>query len=260
MASLRKSKSMVITSTKGGVGKTIFTLNLAGILSTIEKKVLVIDMDLTSGSIALILNKKYNKSIYEMTEDLKNNVFEEFEKYTLKYNKYIDIIACPKDPRDASKIDLRFLDMVIDQASFIYDVILIDTNHNLNPLNLFLMDKVDEIMFVLNNDPLNLKSMRSLIAILNNMDIRNYHVLLNSSNNPYKDYYSMYDIKSIIQANIDYTLSSNFYVENIDNFINDGKIITLNDDMARVYNKDYTTFMTIASDITLKGSDENGKK
>ena len=260
MASLRKSKSMVITSTKGGVGKTIFTLNLAGILSTIEKKVLVIDLDLTGGSIAFILNKKYNKSIYEMTEDLKNNVFADFKKYTLKYNKYIDILACPKDPRDSSKIDLRYLDMVIDQASFIYDVILIDTSHSLDPLNLYLMDKCDDIMFVLNNDPLNLKSMRSLIAILNNMDIKNYHILLNSSNNPYKDYYSLYDIKSIIQANIDYTLSSSFYVENLDSIMMDGQIVTLSENMPRVYNKDYTTLMTIATDITLKGSDTNGKK
>ena len=260
MASLRKSKSVLITSTKGGVGKTTFTLNLAGIYATIEKKVLIIDLDLTGGAVALSLNKPYNKSIYEMSEDLKNNVFEEFDNYTLKYNKYISAIACPKDPRDASKIDIRYIDMIIDQAYFKYDVILIDSNSNIDALNLFLMDKVDEIVFMINNDPLNLKSTRSLIAILNNMKIDNYHVLLNSSNNPYKDYFSLYDIKNIIQANIDYTLSSAFYIEDMDKRVMDGKIITLGDDIARTYNKDYTTLMTMATDFLTKGSDTNGKK
>ena len=260
MASLRKGKTVLITSTKGGTGKSIFALNLAGIYSTIDKKVLLLDLDLTSGILAMSLNKKYNKSIYEMSEDIKNNVFEDFSNYTLKYNKYIDCIPCPKDPRDASKIDLRYIDIIIDQASFIYDVILIDTSHTLNPINLYLMDKVDNILFVINNDPLNLKSTRSMISILNKMNINNYRVLLNSSNNPFKDYFSLYDLKSIIQANIDYTISSSFYIENIDKFIMSGNIVTISSDIARVYNKDYTTFMNIATDYLNQGSDNNGKK
>ena len=260
MASLRKGKTVLITSTKGGTGKTTFAINLAGIYSTIEKKVLLLDLDLTSGVIAMYLNKKYNKSIYEMSEDIKNNVFDDFSNYTLKYNKYIDCIPSPKDPREASKIDLRYIDIIIDQASFIYDVILIDTSHTLSPINLYLMDKVDNILFVLNNDPLNLKSTRSMIAILNNMGINNYKVLLNQSNNPFKDYFSLYDLKNIIQANIDYTLSSAFYIADIDSNIMAGKIITMSDEVARVYNKDYSSLMNIATDYLNQGSEENGKK
>lgn len=260
MASLRKGKTVLITSTKGGVGKSTFALNLAGIYSTIDKKVLLLDLDLTSGIIAMSLNKKYNKSIYEMSEDIKNNVFENFENYTLKYNKYIDCIPCPKDPRDASKIDLRYIDIIIDQASFIYDVILIDTNHNLSPINLYLMDKVDNILFVVNNDPLNLKSTRSMIAILNNMKIHNYRILLNQSNNPFKDYFSLYDIKNIIQANIDYTLSSAFFIADLDSNIMSGKITTMSSDIARIYNRDYSSLMNIATDYLDQGSDDNGKK
>lgn len=260
MTSLKKSKTVLITSTKGGVGKSTFALNLAGIYSTIEKKVLLLDLDLTSGILAMSLNKPYNKSIYEMAEDIKNNLFSDFENYTLKYNKYIDCIPCPKDPRDASKIDLRYLDIIIDQATFIYDVILIDSNHNLDPLNLFLMDKVDNILFVVNNDPLNLKSTRSMLAILKNIGLDNYKVLLNSSNNPFKNYFSLYDIKNAIQSNIDYTLSSTFYIDGMDKNIMDGKIITLSDNVARLYNRDYTTLMLMATDFIGKEGDSNGKK
>ena len=259
MASLRKGKTVLITSTKGGVGKSTFAINLAGIYSTIEKKVLLLDLDLTSGILAMSLNKKYNKSVYEMTEDIKNNVFNDFSNYVLSYDKYIDCIPSPKDPRDASKIDIRYIDVIIDQASFIYDIILIDTTHTLNPINLYLMDKVDNILFVVNNDPLNLKSTRSMISILNNMGINNYKVLLNQSNNPFKDYFSLYDLKNIIQANIDYTLSSAFYVSDIDNIIMSGKIVSMNSDVPRVYNKDYSSLMNIATDYLSQGGEDNGE-
>lgn len=249
MENLKVSKTICIASTKGGVGKTIFTLNMAGIFASLEKKVLIIDLDLTSGGIAMSLNKPYDKSIYDLTEDIKNNMFDKLDNYTLKYNKYIDCIACPKDPRKASLIDIRYIDLILNKASFTYDIVLIDTNHDLNATNLFTMDYVDKIIFLITNDPLNLKSTKSLLAILNNLNINNYNILLNNSFTPYKNYFSLYDMKNIIKANIDYTLSNAFYINDMDKYIMDGKIVTLESSSARVFNKDYTTMMTIAADI-----------
>lgn len=249
MENLKVSKTICIASTKGGVGKTIFTLNMAGIFASLEKKVLIIDLDLTSGGIAMSLNKPYDKSIYDLTEDIKNNMFDKLDNYTLKYNKYIDCIACPKDPRKASLIDIRYIDLILNKASFTYDIVLIDTNHDLNATNLFTMDYVDKIIFLITNDPLNLKSTKSLLAILNNLNINNYRILLNNSFTPYKNYFSLYDMKNIIKANIDYTLSNAFYINDMDKYIMDGKIVTLESSSARVFNKDYTTMMTIAADI-----------
>jgi MinD-like ATPase involved in chromosome partitioning or flagellar assembly len=150
--------------------------------------------------------------------------------------------------------------MIIDQAGFLYDVILIDSNHDLGPTTLYLMDKVDEILFMINNDPLNLKSTRSVLSILKNLEIDNYKVLLNNSNNPFKDYFSLYDIKKTIQTNIDYTLSSEFFIENIDKIIMAGNIPTLLKDVARVYQKDYATLLTIAADITDKRGENHEEK
>ncbi len=42
-------KSLCLFSGKGGVGKTILTLNLAAIYSQINKHVLIVDLDLSSG-------------------------------------------------------------------------------------------------------------------------------------------------------------------------------------------------------------------
>ena len=61
---INQAKVLTITSVKGGTGKTTNTLNLAGIFSSMKKKVLIIDLDLHTGSIAASMNLKYEKDIY----------------------------------------------------------------------------------------------------------------------------------------------------------------------------------------------------
>ena len=54
-----KGKSLCISSSKGGVGKTFIVTSLAGIFASIEKKVLIIDFDLSGGGIAVSLNAPF---------------------------------------------------------------------------------------------------------------------------------------------------------------------------------------------------------
>ncbi len=255
-----KGKSICIFSSKGGVGKTITTINLAGIFEHLEKKVLLIDLDLSSGGISMALNRPFEKTIFNFVDDVNNNRYEEFKNYTTKYDDFIDILPCPKDPRQCNKIDSKYIDILIDKAESNYDVVLIDTHHVLSEINIVTLDKVDTILFVLSNDPLDLKNMKSLMSIFKDSDITNYKILLNNSRDPYKDYFSIFDIKSIIKANIDYTLSSNFYIKNMDDYVMNGEIITLQNKMASTFNKDYETFMTIALDLLEKDKDKVQKE
>ncbi|MCM1053676.1 MAG: AAA family ATPase [Ruminococcus sp.] len=244
-----KGTSILITSAKGGVGKTLTTLNLAGVYEILEKKVLIIDFDLSGGGIAAALNVKTNKSIYNLVEDVNNNRYSEFKNYVASYDDFIDVLPSPKDPRQASKIDPKYIELILDKAIFNYDIVLIDTNHILNDFNILTMDLVDNLLFIITNDPLDLKNMRSLISILNDIDFNNYKVVLNESIFPFKKYFSLYDIKSIIKANVDYVISKDFYIKNIDSFIMNGKIVTLDSKAPMVFAKDYTTLMQIVTDL-----------
>jgi pilus assembly protein CpaE len=253
----KKGKSISIFSAKGGVGKTITTINLAGIFKTIEKKVLIIDLNLSSGGISIALNRPADKSIYNLVDDYENNRHFDFKNYVTKYDDDIDFLASPKDPRQATKIDSKYLDLIIDKACYNYDIVLIDMNHTLSEINIVTLDKVDNILYLMTNDPMDLKNMKSIISVFRDLDLNNYKVLLNNSVNDYKNYFSLFDMKNIMKANIDYTLSSNFFIKNIDEYIMNGQIITLQKRMPILFAKEYATFMTIAADILKESGDKN---
>ena len=256
---LKKGKSLCFFSAKGGVGKTINLINLAGIFQQLGKKVLIIDLDLYGGSVANALNKKYDYSIYNLVDDMIYNRFESFEKYVVNATESIDVLCAPKDPRDASKIEIRYIEDVINNAVFNYDIVLVDTNHALTDFNLMALSVVDQINFITTNDPLDLKNLKSLIAIFKDYDIKNYKIVLNNSRDPFKNYFSMYDIKHILNENINYTLSPELFLKDIEKRIMDGEIISLDKKFASVMSRDYKVFVLMATDL-LNVGEENGEE
>lgn len=224
----RKGKIITVFSTKGGVGKTILTLNLAGIYHMLNKKVLIVDLDLYSGGIAVSLNVDPAKDIYLLVDDLNNNRYTEFNDYVVKYNDNIDVLGCPVDPRQGGKIDSKYVDIILVNAVNRYDIVLVDTSHILSDTNLMALDKTDEILLVLSNDPIDLKNMKSIIAIFKDSEIDNYHIVLNEAINTDKDFFTPFDIKNIIKTNIDYTISRQFHINDIDHYVISGEIPILN--------------------------------
>jgi len=256
MPKIKKAKTICVTSTKGGVGKTTITLNLAATYSLLNKKVLIIDLDLYSGGISLSLNSNDPKSVYNVVDDMMNNRFKAFSNYVTKYNDNIDVLSSPKDPRQAMKIDNKYIDLLLYNAEAKYDVILVDTNHILNQLNLTIMDRSYNNLFIVINDPISLKNTKSIISIFNDNSITNYKILYNDSIYIGKNYFSTFDMKSIIKANIDYTISRNFYIRDIDNYTMDGKILLLDNKIQKHHKKDFNNFKNMANDLI----NDNSKK
>lgn len=250
-------KIVTISSVKGGVGKTTMTLNLAGIYCELNKRVLIIDLDLYSGGIAASLNVKNTKDIYTMIDSMANNRFTELKKYVTTYNKNIDVLACPKDPRMGAKVSGRYIPLIFDLAKKEYDVVLLDTYHILDEINLTALDYSYMTLFIITNDIVDLKNMKSLISIFKDTDKKNYLVLLNSSRDTGKDYLSLYDIRTIIKNNIDYTLSKNYYIKNIDKYIMAGEILTLNNSVNLFHSKDINNMKKMALDLI---DDSHGKE
>lgn len=242
-------KIICVSSVKGGVGKTTLTINLAGIYSIMKKKVLIIDLDLFSGGVAACLDLKNKKDIFMMIDSLSNNRFTSTADYIESYNNNIDVIAAPRDPRQALKVDPKYLNVILEMVKKEYDIILVDTNHILDEVNLITMDYAYMSLFVITNDLVDLKNMKSIVSIFKDAGKTNYLICLNNSRDTGKDYLSMFDIRNIIKDNVDYTISKNFYIKNIDKYVLNGEILTLNKSINRFYSGDINNMKKMALDL-----------
>ena len=229
---LKKAKMIMVTSVKVGTGKSTMVLNLAGILSSMQLKTIVVDLDLYSGVIAPSLNLTEGSDIYTLCEDMINNRFDQFSNYVRKYNDYIDVLAAPLDPRSVSKVKAKYINIILTRLRMQYDVVLIDTNHIIDQINLVTLDASDVILYVVTNDLMDLRNMKTMASIYKDMSKHNYKIILNEArlNNTC---YTTYDVKNIIGENIDYILPKNFYRKNIEDFVYDGKIMTLDKNVSR---------------------------
>lgn len=249
---MARGKIVCFYGGKGGVGKTTTLLSLAGTLSKSNKKVLIVDLDLTNGAIAISLNREANKTIFNFVEDYINNKYNDLDKYITKYDENISFVASPKDPRYASRIDVKYIDILLEKSVYNYDVVLIDTPSILNEISVYSLDKSDVVYLLTTNDCVSLKNIKNLVNLFIENNLDKYKIILNNSFIPNKDYFSNYDIKNIIGHNVDYVISSSFHVNNLDELVVNGEIITYK------YSKfkDEKIFKLIANEIIGGNKDE----
>lgn len=244
-----KGKIITVTSNKGGVGKTIFLLNLAGIISKLDKKVLIVDCDLVGGAVALNLDLKPNKNIYHVFDDLVGNHYQSYDKYITSYNNKIDVVASCKDPRQALKIDINYIIAFLENVKPHYDIILIDTTHGLTENNIRILDKSDTVLYMMTNDLMDIKNTKSFMEVIDSSNIEDLRVILNNSRDVNLNYFSKYDIRNMIGRNIDYSIDSTLYIKSITSFLLEGEIFTLNKSLTFKDKNDLRKLEKLAFDL-----------
>lgn len=143
-----------LINVKGGVGKTLTTINLAGQMAKHKHKTLVIDND-SQGNASQILNVHNQFTMYDLYDNPKVN----FSDCITKYNNYIDVI--PNTIESAileSKLHNKMTREVILKNKYQnfendYDFILIDNSPFLGIMTTNAMSMSDYYIEVIDNSP-----------------------------------------------------------------------------------------------------------
>lgn len=149
-----KNKIITISGTSG-VGKSIFTINLA--LSFKNKKILIIDLDILNNCIHTILGIK--KNIENNKDDLNN--------YITKYNNNLDIITI-SNLLENNIFKFKEVEEFFNKFKKIYDYILIDiSNECFWNQNKKIIEKSFLNLFLVEANLIEIKKSKRILEIYN---------------------------------------------------------------------------------------------
>ncbi len=174
IASTVSGRGRVITvfSTKGGVGKSTIAANLGvEIRKQTNKKVLLVDLDLQFGDLALLLNVSPKSTIANLAQVAPAQLEPEYFIENVIESSYgVNVLAAPIKPEYAEVVTAQVVEKVLEIARSIYDYVVIDTSPSFQGEVLSALDASDDIVMIVAPDFLTLKNATlglSVMASLN---------------------------------------------------------------------------------------------
>ncbi len=152
------AKTIVIFSTKGGVGKTLIAVNLAVSLSRGGKRTCVIDLDTqVVGDMAHMLGTSPQKCIADLMESLKQPPPQTTKRQSFviktKFNN-VDFLAGVLKPQQSMYLYPERLNEIFTLFDNDYDYIIVDVGKNFSDTFLFTLNQANLILLVATPDVL----------------------------------------------------------------------------------------------------------
>jgi pilus assembly protein CpaE len=154
LSNLAKEKSRVIavTSPKGGIGRTVLTVNLAAALARMGKKVAIIDANLQFGEVAMYCNIKPKRTIYEWVKEGYGRPNYTIDQYMSVSESDVSILAAPQRPEFFEGITDEHIKTAIEEAKKAFDIVLVDMPIYLSEIHLRSISLADEILLLTVNE------------------------------------------------------------------------------------------------------------
>jgi pilus assembly protein CpaE len=169
---------VVVLGPKGGTGKTLAACNTAVALAGLGEKVLVVDLDLQFGDVALTMGLRPDKTIYDLAVSGGSLDEDKLADYVTSHSSGVDVLLAPSRPDQASAITIDLLRNVYQVARHGYDAIIVDTPPGFTAEVIATIDSATDLVMVGMLDSLSLKNTKLGLETLDLMEFRNDRIKL----------------------------------------------------------------------------------
>jgi flagellar biosynthesis protein FlhG len=208
-----EARVITVTSGKGGVGKTNFTVNLAIKLAQMGKRVIIIDADLGLSNVDVIMGKM---SRYNLSDVIKNNkdILEILEEGPYGV-RFISGGSGVQDLIKLNKLQMVDLLMKIGRLDYEADIILIDTGAGLSDSVLNFVYASKEVILVTTPEPTSITDAYALIKTISTKDTnKDIKIIVNRVENEAEAYNIFDRLKVVTEKFIGIKLNSLGFIMN----------------------------------------------
>lgn len=151
---MNQASTIVIFSTKGGVGKTLLATNIGVALARKnDQKVLLIDLDLqVVGDMARMLDVKPTRAVVDLISLLKNGKDINIKYFVVNYSPGIDLLAGVLKPQQAPHFQSQYIKEIFNLLSPHYDYIIVDAGRAFSESLISVLSEANLILLVVTPD------------------------------------------------------------------------------------------------------------
>ncbi|KNZ70084.1 response regulator receiver protein [Thermincola ferriacetica] len=176
---------ITVFSTKGGVGKTTIVTNLAvSLFHETRKKVVIVDLDLQFGDVAVMMNVIPKRTITELIQDIGSLDAETLESYLVPHSSGVRVLPAPTRPEYAELITAAHVEKILNTLKQKYDYIIVDTPPFFHETTLTALDICQQILLIVSLDLPTIKNVKLGLEVLESLHHKGkVKLILNRSSN-----------------------------------------------------------------------------
>lgn len=159
----RRPEIFTVTSGKGGVGKTNFSINLALLLRRLKKNVLLVDADIHMGNVDLLLGLRPTLTLSEVLTGEHN-----LSEIILKGPSGLDVLPASSAVLDMLEIDDKIIRRLSDAFKGFdhnYDIVVVDTGAGIGKNVTSFVFGSDKIIVIVTPDPASIADAYGVIKV-----------------------------------------------------------------------------------------------
>jgi|LSQX01.1.fsa_nt_gb pilus assembly protein CpaE len=202
-----RSKVLGFFGGKGGTGKTTISVNIASVFAKMGKRVILVDLDLQFGDVALALDLEPKDTIVELVQDRGGISIENINSFSMVHSTGMNVLCAPKSPEFAEFVSGENIETIIDVLRPYYEYIILDLPPAFNDVSIAAVENSDEIYLVYNMDILSLKNAKTSINVLEQLQQRDKTRLIINKNSKglikVRDFEKMLDMEVIALISTD---------------------------------------------------------
>lgn len=171
------SEVIVITSGKGGVGKTTTTANVGTGLAQLNKKVVLIDTDIGLRNLDVVMGLE-NRIVYNLVDVIEGNC--RIKQALIKDKKYPELYLLPSaQTRDKSSVNPEQMKKLVDELREEFDYILLDCPAGIEQGFQNAIAAADRALVVTTPEVSAIRDADRIIGLLEANEVRKSHLIVN---------------------------------------------------------------------------------
>ena len=171
------SEVIVITSGKGGVGKTTTTANVGTGLAQLNKKVVMIDTDIGLRNLDVVMGLE-NRIVYNLVDVIEGKC--RLKQALIKDKKYPELCLLPSaQTRDKDAVTPEQMVELIDELRKEFDYILLDCPAGIEQGFKNAIAGADKALVVTTPEVSAIRDADRIIGLLEANDLRDIHLIIN---------------------------------------------------------------------------------